>query len=424
MATVCALGLGGGAAAFAETAETLPAYPDTFETVPQFESLEDYAVGGGKILFLENNKISEYGGERVITYQSSFKDITNLYFKDDAFYYRTDDNCYYALENFNAAQNPEIENFTSSTKTDKIAQGDYYYHFDADVLYVLAGHDDTPLAGFSNLKQYGDKVYAVKENVLYTLNGTDSAKVKVKDFELTANIAVGGAYDTLTSSVKSDLQFVSLKNDAYMTEVKLDALTKNSTTFPVGDTVKVNAVNASTAFLLYSGEGLSIIAVNGKSYLIHPQNVTLRTVYLPEDLNTEGTATAGYIYSSPYESAGTRIAAMPSRSVTILKEIKKSDYPELDGDFYLIKYEDGENTYSGYVRYGLISKYTFNEDPPTQTPDPNETYEDLIKPVVLILIVLLLIAIAAGYLIYVGTSDKRKKKNEAAATNSDERDKQ
>ena len=71
----------------------------------------------------------------------------------------------------------------------------------------------------------------------------------------------------------------------------------------------------------------------------------------------------------------------------------------------------------------MISTFTFNEDPPVKTPDPEATTEDLIKPVVLVLIVLLLIAIAAGYLIYIGTSDKRKKKNEAAPTDNKNQDK-
>ena len=417
IATVCALGLGGSALAFAETEDTAngsPYYPTTFETVPQFENLEDYAVGGGKILFLENNKISEYGGESTKHYPDEdngetgiSKTITNIYFEGEEFYYRTDDDKVYALKNFHEATNPDknppIE-FTSTTETDKITQGSAYYYYDNDVIYVLKDHVDTPLEGFSNLKKYGETVYAVKENVLYTLNGTQPPKeVKVKDLDLTKNIAVGNACDALTASAKPNLQFVSLTGGV-MTEVNLDALKENPSTFTVGKTVKVNKTD--TAILLYTekqgAEGISIVAVKGKTYLIHPDNTKLNTVYLPQDLNKDGTATEGYVYSAPIESAGTRIKnsegqdTVVSGSIKIIKEIKKSDYPVIDGDFYLIEYLDGETTVRGYVRFGLISTFTFNEEPPVATADPAETYEDLVKPVVLILIVLLLIAIAAG----------------------------
>ena len=135
------------------------------------------------------------------------------------------------------------------------------------------------------------------------------------------------------------------------------------------------------------------------------------------------------MYSAPFVSASTLIKnsagkdMIVSGSITIIKKFTKSEYSVLDGDFYLIEYVDGETPIRGYVRCGLITTHVFIEDPPTETPDPEETYEDLIKPVVLILLVLLLIAIAAGYLIYVGTSDKRKKKTEAAPTDATDENK-
>lgn len=452
IATLCALSFGGAAAAYAgtdgsgEDTSATQFYPKSFETVPVFDNLEDYAVGGNVLLFLENNVIYEYGNEHVETYKNSRKNITNLYYEGDAFYYRTDDNCYYALENFKETEPKPEENFTSTVKTDNVTLNgfNYYFNIATGVLKVnnLSTDEITSLDGFSSLKQYGEKAYSVRttddgKNVLCTLNGTEKNDVKVKNFDLVKNTGVGNAYNALTVSATQDVQFVSLTNGAYMTEVDLDKLTKKSSTFfAAGDdpvTVKVNTADTPFALLLYSetdgGDGISIIAVNGKSYLIHPMNASLNTIYPPKDLNKDGTATAGYIYSVPFESAGTRIKnsagedAVVSGSVKIIKEIKKADYPELDGDFYFVEYKTDDGiTVKGYVRHGLISTYIFNEDPPVATPDPDATTEDLIKPVVLVLIVLLLIAIAAGYLIYVGTSDKRKKKN-AAAKNDNEQNK-
>jgi len=431
-AATLAFGLGGASAAYADTGETDVSqyYPATFEIVPSFENLEDYAVGDGKVLFLQKNCVYEYGGERVTTYENSRKTVTNLYFENGAFYYGTNDGKYYALSNFNSEENPEIADFVSTTETEDILLSNKYNYYLSDGSYYFLDKNrpsepSVLLDGFSNLKRYGETVYAVKENVLYELNGTGSTAVKVENFKITQSISTGNAYTALTSTATQAPQFVTLNSGAHMTEVNLDEL--NSSTFVTGDTVKVTE---PTALLLYTAgndaEGISIIAVNGKSYLIHPKDTTAKTVYPFADTEfTDGTATEGYVYSAPFESKGTRVAKLPyGTNVKILKEIKKADNAELDHDFYYVEYQiDEESSVKGYVRSGLLSTYTFNEDPPVATADPDETYGDLIKPVVLVLIVLLLIAIAAGYLIYIGTSDKRKKKNSVETNDSSDKDK-
>lgn len=445
IAAVGAIGLGGGAVAFAETENGSQYYPTEFETAPSFSNLQDYAVGNGEILFLENNKISKYGGERVVTYANPQDPVQRLYFEGGEFYYGTDDGKTYALKNFYDKQNTEIADFTSTTETEDILLSNKYNYFinNGDYYFLDKNTPSEPsvlLTGYTNLKRYGETVYAVKENVLYTLNGTEGTVVKVKNFDITKDIKVGNAYTELKASAEQDPQFVRLTNGAYMTEVDLDKLTENSEYFienedgedtgTAGKTVQVNTGETPTALLLYTAgnkdAGISVIAVNGKTYLIHPKDTAAKTVHPYKDSEfTEGTATEGFIYSAPYESKGTRITNLPyGTTLKILKEIKKADNAELDHDFYYVEYKvDEETTVKGYVRFGLLSTYTFNEAPPTETPDPEETYEDLIKPVVLILLVILLIAIAAGYLIYVGTSDKRKKKAEAAATDTTKQDK-
>ena len=436
-AFVCALGFGGASIAFADgdDADGLQYYPDTFERVPEFSSLDDYAVGSdGKILFLQKNVISEYGNERVVTYTNSNAPILSLYFENGEFYYGTDDGKVYSLKNFNT-DNPE-ENFVSTTKTTNITLQNNYHYFKTNGVYYFSDQNrpsepNVLLEGFLNLKQYGETVYAVKDNVLYTLDGAQGAEVKVKNFELTEKIRVGNAFAALNSSARQDgLRFVRLTNDAYATEVNMNGLTEESVMFNTGDTVKIKTAETPTALLVYTAgddlQGISIVAINGKSYLIHPKNTEEITRHPLKDTEyKEGTATEGYIYSAPYESVGTRIAPLPyGTNVKIIKELKTADAPELDHDFFYVEYKvDEETTYTGYVRSKLISTFTFNEDPPVETPDPDATTEDLIKPVVLVLIVLLLIAIAAGYLIYIGTSDKRQKKSEVAATDNEKRDK-
>ena len=368
-AAVCALSFG-GAAAFAETgggADAAPSgsqyYPATFETVPEFTDLKDYAVGNGKFLFLENNKISEYGNESVTAYEGNGKPIIHLYFKGEEFYYETDDGKYYALKNFNT-DNPE-EDFTYTQFDDILLPNKHNYFINNGEYYFLDKNNPLQAAvlleGFSNLKRYNDTVYAVKENVLYTLNGTDETAVTVENFEITKNITVGNALKKLAQSADGDPVFVSLSKDAYMTEVDLDSVTEHTVCFSTGDTVKINTGETPTALLLYKAgnneEGIAVIAVNGKTYLTHPKAVTEKTVHPFKDSEfTEGTATEGFIYSAPCISKGTQIKKLPyGTKVTILKEIKREDNPELDHDYYYVEYKaDEETTVKGYVRFGLL----------------------------------------------------------------------
>ena len=476
IAAVCALGSGGAALAFAETEDADEAlnkqfYPDTFEISPSFENLEDYAVGNGEYLFLENNVIYEYGSANVTPHENKNITIRSLYFQNDEFYYETDEHKVYALKNIKEPDPKPEDNFVAAVKTNDVTLNGFHYYFNlaTGVLKVnnLSTDEITSLDGFLNLKQYDDNtpVYAIRttaenKQVLCTLKGTDYTDIKVNDFDLTKEIEVGNAFKTLSASFEqSDLQFVSLSDDAYITEVTLDNLTEESVTFDTVNTVKVKTVKVnvsekSTALLLYTAgdkaHGISIISMKVKdkttdkeevkAYLIHPRETENITVHpLKDSKFDEGTATEGFMYSAPIETTGTSIknsaneTVRVSGKVKILKEIKQSTdsvlEKVLDGDFYLIEYEekdaDGNVTakYTGYVRSGLIQTYVFIEDPPTETHDPEESYADLVKPVVLILIVLLLIAIAAGYLIYVGTSDKRKKKAEAAPTDTTKQNK-
>lgn len=417
-AAVGALGLGSSLLAFADSSAGagLDYYPSSFLDVPAFDNLEDYAVGNDKVLFLQENTVYEYGNENVVKYENSRKTITALYFESGEFYYGTNDGTVYALKNFHAEENPEVEDFNSTTETNEFTLNGAYYHYDGNEIFVLKDHIDTKLEGFSNLKLYGDTVYAVKENVLYTLDGSAETPVQVENFYLTNKIKTGGAYEALTTHAQNELEFVSLSPDRYMTEVDLDKLTETSEFFEAGGTVKINVGDTPTALLLYTAgdrqNGLSLIAVNGKAYILHPASTSPKTVYaLQESDYKDGTITMGYVYSAPFESGGTRITGLVSGvTVKILGEVRKDANAELKDDFYLIEYTDGENTVKGYVRFGLLSTFTFNEDPPQTTPDPGETYDDLVKPVILVLIVLLLIAIAVGYLVYLGTSGKRKQK--------------
>lgn len=434
-AFMCAL-VGGGSVAFAKTnsaRDDAEFYPTSFETAPVFAELKDFAVGNDEILYLgkreatdERNSIYKFDAGNTPRYEHKGKDVTSLYFADDEFYYGTGDGCFYALKNLKPigsegapADNPQVD----EPKEDNLLDFENYYYFLQENKWYVLDKTQKPdpvailLNGVENVKRYGDTVYAIKDNMLYSLNGADKTEITVEDFDKAKEIKTGGAYANMTASATGTVNFVNLTDGAYMTEVNLDKLTETSEFYPTGNTVKLSASKTPSALLLYTAgndaKGLSVVAIKDKTYLIHPKDTSPKTAYpLVESRFTEGTATEGYIHSSPFESNATKVAPLPSGAkLTILKEIRRADNPELDHDFYYVEYAvDETTTKRGFVRFGLLSTFTFNEDPPSATIDPDETYTDAVRTVILILVVLLLLSIAGIYLIYVGTSDKRKNK--------------
>lgn len=433
-AVACAFGFGGFTAfaqADATPSEGLDEYPANFTETFTFDALKgevtDYAVGNNadgsdSYAFLQGKTVYTYDGERLNEYTASSQEIIErLYYNsnngESGFYYSTRENKVYPLGEIENDEKQPVDDFTDDTESNLFIADGYTYTLKNNLLSInKAFEDEVVLEGYKNLKKYGDTAYALKDNLLYSFDGSTPNAVEITylNFDKAKEINIGDAKEAL-KTYNSDPAIVRFNDgEYYISEINLQALNDEATYFTLGEAETMTygkEFTAKTALLLCNAgkEGkIAIVAINGKTYMLRADNLTKVKTPLA-DKQGEGTAIEGCIYASPFDSEATVIKEIASgEKLTILKEIKEASNAELKYDFYLVEYVDGEETVTGYIPAGYVLPYTFNETPPEETSDPDETYEDLVKPVVLVLVVLLLVFIAVGYLIYMGTSDKRK----------------
>ncbi len=385
-----ALNFGAAAASAENTQSGINFYPQDFSKEAVFEKLENYEISGEKMLFLDNGKAYEYGSERLSPLE-------------------------------------EIPAFDGYEEKDKFSLGSFYYSFNADnvlTAYNELTTESEPLEGFSILKKYGGKAYAVKENALYELNGASYEKIPLPylDYSAVETINAEGAAQAIKEHSKQTPEFVTLKSGAFMTEIDIDKL--DGEFFSAGETYKAETdINAKTALLLATcGESdkISIVMVcanDGKKsacYIMHSDNTTAaaREAVSPKELGATVTVDDAFIYSTPYVCKSTQLKAINSgEPLKVVGEVKKSDNPELVRDFYKVEFTTENGTDVGYVPFGYVSPFTYIEDDPAEKPDPDHSEENLIKEVILVIVVIVLVLAAGGYIIFVITSDKNKKRN-------------
>lgn len=382
-AAIIATGSFGGAAAFAEESGTgIDYYPQDFSAEVSFENLRDYDFAEDKILFLDGDAAYEYSGERLLKLDT-------------------------------------VPEFNGYTEKDKFSLGNFYYSFNGEnvlTAYNELATEPHPLAGFSLPKKYGDKAYAVKDNALYELKGTDTEKVPLPylDFTPTLNVNTGDAANTVKEFSIPSPTFVTVKEGAFVTGIDIDAL--GEARFAAGETHKTDEAFAALLLATCGTDGkISVITLcgTGKSYILHSDDVSVVDRQAVSETNLGATVTVddAYIYSAPYVCKSTQLAPINAGDIVkVTGEVTKDLNPELARDFYKVEFKsENGGTISGYVPYGYVSPYEYNEKPPVETPDPDGTEENLIKPVVLIIVVIALVLIAAGYLIFVATGGKNKK---------------
>lgn len=412
----------GAASAFAEADGGLNEYPQDFTEDIVFESLDDYAVRGNKFAFLEKGVIFEYDGENFYGYQDDGIAVKAVYYADNgALCYGNDSGI------FEHGTDEPVE-ITKETVT---AFG-YVYSDGENGLKIYRLGDDNAITckGYSNPKEYGNTVYAVFENKLWTFGNDDPTtpvplNLSYLDFSDTKSISTDGVTDSLKSMSAEKPQFVSLKSGAYMTKVSADKL--DGKYFSVDDYQKdtVTAgkeITAETALLLATAgtDGcISMVMLCGEAnsacYILRTADTSATdrdsVKYETGDLAATVTVADGYIYTAPYVCKSTQLVNIKAGDIVkVAGEVTKATNPELVRDFYKVEFTTAdEETVTGYVPFGYVSPYKYEEKPPVETPDPDYDEGDLIKPVVLIIVVIALVLIAAGYLIFVATDGKIKK---------------
>lgn len=400
-------------AAFAMTApasaESETQYnPEEFVKTLTFTALTDYAVSGRTYAFAEGKKLFVYSEGGLETYAHTAK-ITSLDAADGVFYYKDEAGATLSL--------PGKEAATHEFKTigDGILCGSYLYFVKDGVLKISDTQNEKfeTLAGFSNPKKYGDKVYAVKDNGLFVLDGAAADPVDEMVYNVfpeNETILKGST----PSALKNDysLKFVTVKEGAYMTEVNLTDL--DGEYLKTGATVTAKE-DFTVLLLCYTGNA-AIVARGDNSYItkISPAAeipaAEIRAICYKTPAFAEATVTGSEIYASPYVVKGT--SALYPAAGTVVKILHKLEYGGVLGaSFYEVEYEVDGQTRIGYVTEGLVTEYLFGENKePVAVPDPEHSEKSNVTTIVLVLIVILLVLAAAAYLTFAGTSAKRKKK--------------
>lgn len=416
----------GGAAAFAETDDgALDHYPDTFLKEITFENADDYAVGDGKLAVLQGTTIYEYSDDVKTTLGCENKTVKSVWYANDgALCYGNDNGVFYYETDEKADITVETAFFVNG----------YGYQTDPETGFVVVtgkapDYESSTLNGHTRLKKCNDKAYALNDGALYELVGKDPHKVTFTYLDDTLKILIGNARDVLATTVDRPA-FVSLKQGAFLTEVDIDG--EDGDCFKTGETLKVGAgVNASTALLLAktgANDGVSIIMVSdgakSKCYLLRTvdADAVTRSGALTE-MSKSATVTVadGFVYTRPFVCAsthlkdnGTEYKIKSGDALKVVGEVTKTNNPELLRDFYKVELttSDGATPVYGYVPTGYVSLFTYVEPPEVETPDPDYSDENLIRPVILILLVVILVLTAGAYVIYVFSSGKTKKKKD------------
>lgn len=420
-------------ALFAE-AETV--YPDeTFEPYLTFENLADYAVEGDNFAFAQNlegeSVISVYAREK----DSEFGTLTTLCRNEfEIADLDVNEGVYYFSDTSGGIYKDEgTETEYEFVKTNRIDYNEFIsYSLIDGVLKVINLEEDliTTLEGsYKKIKKYGETVYVIKDDVLYSLNGTTLTAVNTAfryyDYEKTSSIEVGNTADLLKIH---SFSFVKIDAGAYMTRVDLTDLSERY--FKTDSTQKTT--KPVYALLLCTVDDAIIVGVQNYAYITSSKWVTALSVEENKLLYTEeehcgfddgATITGNRIYAKPYVSKGLTAADNATgHKVSVIRQIK-SDI--LGYTFYEVLYSLGGATRTGYVAEGFLTP-TLKEDtePGVYPGEDNPDYSEKNNVTTVVLVIALVVAVLAaiGYLTYVGTSDKRKKKKKSARDDEDDDD--
>ena len=396
-------------------------YPEDFTRQVSFEGVNDYAVGEGKLAVLKSGNIFEYTGKSENKLSVESKNAFAVYYSgDDSLCYENQDGIFkysddstaivektvpFTVDNFLYDVNPSTGVITVVNRTD---------------------YSTTEFPEYTNLKKCRGKAYAMKEGVLYEINGTAATGFAYEylDFSTTETVATGNTPDILKTFSAEAPCFITLKDGEYVTETDVTALTERY--FQVGKTFPVSAESVlkpeTKALLLCRTGNADLFTSDGKCYIklsgepfekrvgaIKPAGFETATVSVAES----------YAYSSPFVSKGTQLYKLTAGArVKVLGKLTKTDCPEIMRDFYKITPLNGDGSQAvgedgqaivGYVPFGYVSQYNYQENDPVKYPDPEYDASSLTRTVVLILIVVVLVMIAAGYLIFIATSGRKKR---------------
>lgn len=402
----------GNVAAYAAESDTIyPSDEDFIKTI-EFGALNDYAVCDGVFAFAEEQKVSVINDGNLTEYEFGAK-VTAVDCAEGTFYCAVGD----AVYSLPYAEGQDATEHVMPEPETMIKLGKFIYLLEDTTLKVVDTINDKVHKDyegeFKNLKQFGDSVYAMSENAVWTFNGAESEKLvfKYADYTSTQSIAVGQAATALKAY--SEPEIVTVKTGAFMTETDLTSVPEKY--FVTGETV--TAKENTTAILLCTTGNAAVIAIGMDCYVLLSSNVELteESCYSAPDYEyAKITAAGDRIYSSPYVSEGTAI--MTGAAGLIVKVLHKVEHAVLDTAFFEVEFtaRDG-TTAKGYINGKFLIKVDHvaeDDKKPGTVTDPDYTEESNTKTILIVFAVVILVLAAVGYLAFTATSDKRKNKKE------------
>lgn len=460
LATVCGAAIISTGSAFAAGGnETY--YPEEVEGVrenPFEEPLEfsaehpisDFAVDGDRLAFASGAGIfvlyNDENGERHLN--DGKNNELNARSEIGKIDY-ADGNLYIEVKNDNTYLFPDLTTPTEFRipvadealygKEVKLTTGEGY-RISNDGLHYFHGVEHTNLGdGYSMIKCYGDKAYAVKENALYLFNGGSEEKIDLSytDFSEADNILAGDAEKGLKSG-SYKVEWATIKAGKYYTEIDPRRFVDGKFVQLEGGkrTRKSGGVNC----LVLARSGNAVVVANDDGcYITAQSNIEPHEYTIPMNdwkLDGEGNRYAYAIadcgvYSSPYMCDLTRLTTLKQGSSHRVEITEKFTLPFIKTVYYRVKYMEGEEEITGFVASNFLTEYSFSaeDNPPEENGDKEFDYSTNVVSVVLAIVIVGLVMIAGMYLFLVCTNKGKpkkkkheKKKKPAPVTDTDPED--
>ncbi len=399
----------------ANAAESETCYPEDNEFIKtlNFTALTDYAVEDGLYAFADESGVIAHRGEIRVSYEAS--GVTAVDIADGRVYYSCADGTYEIPDIFADTITPLDAEHTFPQKSDEITYNGFWYFVDDDGMniYDKSTKQTTTESGeYTNLKQYGKKVYAIKENSLYEFTSTEGSKTVLEyaDYTATDEILLGQARTALTNYTKANVVVISA--GTYMTEVNLKNL--GGENFDTSKTVKTE--ETKTALLLcYSGNS-AVVSIENKSFVLLKSKVREDndTAFMTESNFDAQIIIGGNIYTSPYTGGTIAVTNATGESVKVLNKLALDGV--LEKVFYEIEYTSNGEQLNGYVAEGFLSRVIIDDNKPATTvKDPAYSEDSDTKTILIILAVILLVLAAIGYISHVSAKGKKKNKKKSKA---------
>lgn len=411
-----ALTSAGGITANAANGGTIYPEDDEFIKTLTLPSLTDYAVEGELYAFTDGADVKVYNDGEYYEYRFE-NAVTNVDINEGVIY------CGVGEKAYTVPEQTECE-YTFPAKTDELTYNGYYYFIDGEGINVFdkTSKTTTTFEGeYVNIKQDGEKVYAVSGNTLYSFTGAERSEVVLKyaDYAATHQILIGQARTALQTY--SEARFVQIAQGSFMTEIDLEKL--DGVYFTPVKTVR--AEENATALLLCESGTAAIVSIGNTGYILLKSKISETDVDFSTENKFNAQMIGGKIYASPYIASGTELklnaTGINVKVLRKLEDTRAENEKILESVFYEIEYGTGSESVKGYVAEGFLSQVMIDDNKtPTEIVDPEYSEKNDTKTILIIFAVVLLVLAAIGYITHVSSRGKKKSKKKSKDKDGEE----